>query len=930
MSGIALILAVIALIVAFGVRRAALALQAQLARVHDDLQTLRAQVAALRPVSPELPGTPDAPPETAPVPPVTGAGAAAAPGSPPAAAVPAGPATPAAADLPADEIVAPGHPPANSPPVPAAPTLEERIGTRWAVWLGGLALALGGDLLVRYSIEQGLFGPEVRVALGATFSLGLIALGEWFRRSERASPVEGIPTAHIPGILTAAGTISAFGTVYAAHALYQFIGPAPAFVLMGAIGIATMLAAALHGPALAGLGLAGAFAVPLLIASQQPSPWPVVLYLAAVAAAAYTLARLRRWLWLACAAVAGATVWGFALLGPVAGGAADPWALALVAHIGVQLGLAAAFMAIEPHLTTADAEAAPDWIATAALAVLSALVVRALVTPIPHDRWLALAAIAVAILGLTAWRSAPAAGASALAGIVVLAAVLRWPAIIMPFEPSPPGAEQTVSQAPNLAPELGGLLLGPPHNVAGFLAFAAFATLALAALATLRLWRNRALPIETLGLYALAAVVPPLLALVLAYLRITQFDRSIPFALIAVALAAAFYLVADRFDRSAPPETRTAAMRLVIGAFASGVAAAMALAFTMGLDRGYLTVAFAVTAFTTSIFAVVDRIPMLRYVVVAVGLIVLGRLAWDPRIMGADVGTWPILNWLLIGYGAPAAAFLGAGHILKREGEDLAVRLCDALGVLLAALLVFFQIRHALNGGDPLAPTSGHVEQGLFALMGIGFAAVLIRLDLARANPVFRAASLVFGVASAVVIATGLGLSENPLFTAEPVRGPVVFSTLLLAYLLPGLAAVMLVRIARGVRPDWYVTGAAMLALALLFGYVTLEVRHAFQGEVLSIWQGAGAPEVWSYSVAWLALGIAFLLYGLWRGSIEARLASAALVVLSVLKVFLYDLTGIGGFWRAFSVICLGAVLIGIGLIYQKLVFARPVRPPAA
>ena len=60
----------------------------------------------------------------------------------------------------------------------------------------------------------------------------------------------------------------------------------------------------------------------------------------------------------------------------------------------------------------------------------------------------------------------------------------------------------------------------------------------------------------------------------------------------------------------------------------------------------------------------------------------------------------------------------------------------------------------------------------------------------------------------------------------------------------------------------------------------------------------------------------------------EARLASAALVVLSVLKVFLYDLTGIGGFWRAFSVICLGAVLIGIGLVYQRLIFARPQTAP--
>jgi uncharacterized membrane protein len=123
----------------------------------------------------------------------------------------------------------------------------------------------------------------------------------------------------------------------------------------------------------------------------------------------------------------------------------------------------------------------------------------------------------------------------------------------------------------------------------------------------------------------------------------------------------------------------------------------------------------------------------------------------------------------------------------------------------------------------------------------------------------------------------------------------------------------------------------AVLALLLLFGYVTLEVRHAFQGPVISFWRSTDAPEVWSYSVAWLGLGLAFLGYGLVRGSREARLASAALVVLSVIKVFLYDLTGIGGFWRAFSVICLGVVLMGIGLVYQKLVFARPqAQPPAA
>ncbi len=596
---------------------------------------------------------------------------------------------------------------------------------------------------------------------------------------------------------------------------------------------------------------------------------------------------------------------------------AEPvWATALFVHVGLQLALAAAFVAVEPHLGTADEAAEPDWIAGAALAFLTVLAVLALDGAPTHGQWTTFAVIAIAILTATALRSAPAAAAAPLAGIVALAAIAIWPGLAAPPEPR------------LLAPALEGVLR-LPDNVSSFLAFGACATLAVAATAGLRLWRGRRLPIVTAGLYALAAVVPPLLALVLAYLRVTQFDRSISFSLLAVALAAIFYFAADRFHGISPAE-QTPATHLATGAIASGVAAAMSLAFVMVLDRGYLTVAFAITAATTAIFAVTDRIPLLRYVVAAIGFIVLGRLAWDPRIMGDDVGAWPILNWLLLGYGAPALAFLAAGHILKREGEDLAVRLCDALGVLFAALLVYFQIRHALNGGDPLARTSGHVEQGLFALTSFGFAAVLIRIDRARANPVFRVASLIFGVVSGLIVLFGLGIFENPLFSNAPVLGPVVFSSLLLAYLVPGLAAIALTRLARGVRPDWYVAGVAALAVLLLFGYVTLEVRHVFQGDRIGFLHSTSAPEIWSYSVAWLALGLLFLGYGLLRHSREARLASAALVVLSVVKVFLYDLTGIGGFWRAFSVICLGAVLIGIGLVYQKLIFARPQAPPAS
>src|SRR5690606_34080998 len=117
----------------------------------------------------------------------------------------------------------------------------------------------------------------------------------------------------------------------------------------------------------------------------------------------------------------------------------------------------------------------------------------------------------------------------------------------------------------------------------------------------------------------------------------------------------------------------------------------------------------------------------------------------------------------------------------------------------------------------------------------------------------------------------------------------------------------------------------------LIFLYVTLETRHAFHGASIASWLETSEPESWALSVTWLLLGIDFLAYGLMRGSLEARIASAALVTLAAAKVTLYDLAGIGGLWRALSFICLGAVLIGIGLVYQRLIFTgREQNPDAA
>src|ERR1700730_3029806 len=204
---------------------------------------------------------------------------------------------------------------AMPPPLPQpGPGFEERIGTRWVVWVGGLTLALGGFFMVRYSIDAGLLGPGVRTLLGGAFALALLAAGEWTRRKENISAIQTLPIANIPAILTAAGPAVAFATVYAAYGLYDFLAPATAFVLLGLVALGTLAAALLHGPALAGLGIAAAFATPILVSSERPDFWALYIYLAIVTAAAFGLARIRLWRWLAVTTIVFALLWTFPCL----------------------------------------------------------------------------------------------------------------------------------------------------------------------------------------------------------------------------------------------------------------------------------------------------------------------------------------------------------------------------------------------------------------------------------------------------------------------------------------------------------------------------------------------------------------------------------------------------------------------------------------
>ena len=828
----------------------------------------------------------------------------------------AAPADPGA-PRPAIAVEGGGGPPASAAIPPAAApgrSLEEAIGTRWAVWLGGLALALGGLFLVRYSIEQGWFGPAARTLFGALFAVALIAAGEVMRRRERdgrAPSLAAIPSAHVPSILTAAGTVAAFGTVYAAHALYGFVGPIVGFALLGAVAFATMALAAVHGPMLAGLGLAAAFVVPLLVTSSDPQPWPVVLYLATTTGGAYGLARIRHWAWLAYAAAIGAGLWGiiFAIELP------STQVLAAMAHTVFQTGLAIIMLVAGPYRGTDDAEAVPDRVALPILAgfagiagmILLGAGVDGLARPL-------FAAVMAAMLLAAAFRHAPVAGAAVLAAAVLLIGAAAWPV-----------AREAMAEGVRVLP--GGAGVPPmPDAVWSFLLFAVLSAAAITVAAWARLLRSPSLPLSGAIAWAVAGALAPLAMLVLAWWRLRGFDESLPFGLAASGLAIAFLLATGTL-RGARDTGGTAAA-LGFEAFAAATLAALAIGLVMVLDRGALTVALALSALGAAVVTSREPVGSLRLAVGALGLVVLGRLAYDPTVMGGDVGRLPILNWLLWGYGVPAVSFAGAAVLLGRSKRDGIVALCEGLALVFTGLLVALEIRHLVTGGIDTQDTS-HLELGLQVTSGLLIATALVSLDRIRGSRVLRIGTYVFGFLSLGGALLGLLLVENPLVhSGETIVGGAIFNSLLAGYLAPALAAALLAWRAQGRRPRWFVALAALLGFLLSFAWLVLQIRFLWKGPAVAVWRSTSDGELYTYSAAFLAVGLVLLAVGILRGSRMARLASAGYIVLTVAKVFLVDMSGLTGPLRALSFIGLGLVLVGIGLVYQKLVFARPAPPP--
>lgn len=803
------------------------------------------------------------------------------------------------------EMAATPAPPSPPPPVQPRAGIEERLTSRWLVWVGAIALVLAGIFLIKYSIENALLTPAMRAMAGLVLGVALTLVGEWLRRRPVQKEIASLKPDYVPGALVSAGLFICFASIYAAYALLGLLSPAVAFISLALVALAAFVLAALHAPIVAIIGLLAGFATPAVVNSDSPNAVILFAYLALIAAAAYAVVIYRGWGWLAYGATIGGLLWvGLWIFGPMQAGD-----LMTIAAFLTVLTAAAVWLAL--RLTPQEAPSIwekphrPDgpefngWLAATGSVGLFALAALIFQAPMVN---LTLAAIGAVALSFAGRRFERFDGFIAHAAALLLLVLRAWEpeGILGQILYNIDAGNIVAPQGALFAPEAKSFVLS--HLFAG----------ALIAALGFFLLRGSRRPYVWAGISLLGT----LLILAAAYARSRYFTTDLLWALTATLAAAIAVSLAGVLNRRR--EERP--YRLALGFYAAAAIAGVSFAFAFVFREAWLTVALALQLPALAWLEKSLDLKELRKLALAVAAVILVRLALNPYVLSYDANHALGTQWILYGYGIPALAFYAAGRMFRQRLNDLTVTVLESGAFVFALLLVALEIR-VFTEGRIAAETLTLFELSVHTLVWLGAGWWRLRAFVTAGRPIDKWWGAILVGLGLLSVVLGQLFALNPVATYESVGTYPLFNTLLVAYLAP---AVLIGLIAHALRDLPQMRGPrtalSALALILVLAWVTLETKRFFQGPALDFWAASDA-EYYAYSVVWLLSSLVLLGLGMWRRAPWLRHGALAILILTVCKVFLSDMAALGGLYRVFSFLGLGLFLVGIGYIYQRFVF---------
>ena len=185
------------------------------------------------------------------------------------------------------DTVAPAPAPSGPAPSPRL-DLEQRIGGRWATWVGVVAILFAASFAVKWSIENNLIGPRARLGLGLAAGIASLLAGLVLHRRR------DVP--YLSEALAGLGLGLCYLSLYAGYAYYELLRVGAAFGLMFVVTVlGTIVAVISERQVTAVLALLGGLLTPVLLASDQPNERVLMGYLVVLDFLVLAIARFRTW-----------------------------------------------------------------------------------------------------------------------------------------------------------------------------------------------------------------------------------------------------------------------------------------------------------------------------------------------------------------------------------------------------------------------------------------------------------------------------------------------------------------------------------------------------------------------------------------------------------------------------------------------------------
>lgn len=767
---------------------------------------------------------------------------------------------------------------------------EQFLGTKMLVWLGGLALALAMGFFVHHAFKNNWVTPEIRLIGGAAFCLVLLGCADFVRAKADA----------VAQAMSGAGIAGLYTVIYSANHFYGFIGSPLDFLLSVVVTAAAVVLALRHGPFTAVLGMLGGFVMPVLLRTGEPAGGTFFGYLILLQLALVAVGRRRHWRWLSVLSLVFGTLWGgmSALnLFPVT---------ARVWPEGLFFGMAAVYVFAAWPTKCSSQKTTPVWLGFVGVSVSLLLMLAHVSSGQYEPRGLGmlglLAAAALILARLdTRFIRLPWAALAAVAGMLM--AYSTW------GQRGSPMAE---------------------HFVAGFAGAAGAYAAVLVLGAWACMWRSR--QTATWAWFSLVSGVV-VFGLVLAGLWDVVADGFAWWAL-AAGMAALYTVMATPRFVSLKRSGGIPELDPAVGVWAVGSAlfAGVSVALAGYDDMPWMRLGWAALALMVWAIFVRLGIAALRGVVLVLTALV-GICVIYPGPFFTPLAETPVWNELLLGYGG-SAVVLGviAWWTYRRNDRELS-EMVQGIGLVVVLFTPAVLIRHGFVGDDWEAGYSLY-ESATHAVAWLALGIIYVMLGTAWRQRVIAVGGALYGVVGTLVAVVGSGLILNPLWNHDPVGTGLVFNGLIFVYLMPALLALGLgVLLGKEKMPLGKSVGQlrgllSVACLLLVFAWVSLNVRQGFVGPVLHLQASTMTSAEWyAYSVAWVALGALLLLIGVITGRATSRWGSLALMMLAVVKVFIFDAAELRDLYRVLSFLGLGFSLIALGYVYQRFVFKKPDPP---